>query len=155
MTPAAERLDLPPEYGRSEQVLEWATVRAMLDSARTYWLGTTRPDGRPHAVPKDGLWLDDAFYFGGVPTTVNHRNLEANPAMSVHIGDGATAVIVEGVAAVTVPDAAGAERLASEARRKYGYPVTADTYAQGVWVLRPARVIAWTAYPTDATRFVF
>lgn len=155
MIPTAEPLPIPPEYGRPERVLDWPTVQGLLESAKAFWVATVRPDGRPHIVPKDGLWLDDQLFFGGSPQTVNHRNLSANPEVSVHIGDGATAVMVEGKASVWVPPREQAERLAAEAKRKYGYPVTADTYVQGVWAVKPTRVIAWTAYPSDVTRFTF
>jgi Pyridoxamine 5'-phosphate oxidase len=61
-----------------------------------YWLATTRPDGRPHVVPLDGLWLDDAWFFGGSAETVKYRNLKANPRAVVHLDDSERAVIVEG-----------------------------------------------------------
>jgi nitroimidazol reductase NimA-like FMN-containing flavoprotein (pyridoxamine 5'-phosphate oxidase superfamily) len=61
-----------------------------------YWLATTRPDGRPHVVPLDGLWLDDAWFFGGSAETVKSRNLKANPRAVVHLDDSERAVIVEG-----------------------------------------------------------
>lgn len=153
--PDAASLPLPAAYGQATAPLEWPAVSALLGAATVYWVATTRPDGRPHIVPKDGIWLDDRLHFGGSPETVNHRNLVANPAASVHIGDGPTTVIVEGTARIVVPSPEAAERLAAEAGRKYHYGTTADTYAQGVWALAPSRVIAWTAYPTDATRFTF
>jgi hypothetical protein len=46
---------------------------------RTYWLATVRPDGRPHAMPVLGLWLDDDFYFVTGETTRKGQNLGANP----------------------------------------------------------------------------
>src|SRR6266511_4118734 len=39
----------------------WATTR--LTAARSYWIATTRPDGRPHTRPVWGVWLDGRFYF--------------------------------------------------------------------------------------------
>ncbi|MEI6136703.1 MAG: pyridoxamine 5'-phosphate oxidase family protein [Chloroflexota bacterium] len=32
---------------------------ARLRTAMNYWIATTRPDGRPHAAPVWGVWLDD------------------------------------------------------------------------------------------------
>lgn len=153
--PTAIPLPLPPPYGKPTRPLDWSLVGGLLADATIYWVATTRSDGRPHIVPKDGIWLDDRLHFGGAPETVNHRNLVANPAASVHIGDGPTTVIVEGAAAIVVPTRAEAEQLAADSRRKYSYGATAYTYAEGVWALTPTRVIAWTAYPTDATRFTF
>lgn len=69
--PVAELLDLPPEYGRPEAPLEWEAVRGRLVAASHCWLVTVRPDGRPHVRPVDGLWLDDAGWFGGSAETVS------------------------------------------------------------------------------------
>jgi nitroimidazol reductase NimA-like FMN-containing flavoprotein (pyridoxamine 5'-phosphate oxidase superfamily) len=153
--PAAEPLEFPEEYGRSEVQLEWSGVRERLAGALRYWLATVRPDGRPHAVPLDGLWVDDAFFFGGSPSAVKHRNLSANPRAVLHLEDGDRAVIVEGACEVIVPDAELAGRLAKLSNAKYGYGVDASRYAQGVWRLAPVRALSWEQFPRDATRFVF
>lgn len=54
--PTVEPLDLPREYGSVSERLSWSSVEHRLEAAPIYWLGTVRPDGRPHAVPVDGLW---------------------------------------------------------------------------------------------------
>jgi hypothetical protein len=44
----------------------WAAARERLETPelyRTYWLTTLHDDGRPHAMPILGLWLDGVFYF--------------------------------------------------------------------------------------------
>ena len=41
----------------------WATATAALEAAKTYFLVTVRPDGRPHATTVAGVWLDGAFHF--------------------------------------------------------------------------------------------
>jgi hypothetical protein len=153
--PLGELLDVPPEYGSPSQVLPWADVRARLEEARQYWLATTRPDGRPHTVPTDGLWLDDAFWFGGSPRTVKHRNLTADGRASLHLPDAIASVIVEGVCDVYRPDAAHAERLVQASTAKYGHAPPPNAYVEGVWRLRPVKVMAWTSLTEDATRFVF
>jgi hypothetical protein len=153
--PVAELLTVPPPYGTPAETLPWAGVRARLEGALRYWLATVRPDGRPHAVPIDGLWVEDDFYFGGSPATVKHRNLLGNPRVSMHLEDGERAVIVEGECEVIVPAEELAHRLADLSKAKYGYGVSADVYMTGVWRLRPARVLSWSEFPRDATRFVF
>jgi nitroimidazol reductase NimA-like FMN-containing flavoprotein (pyridoxamine 5'-phosphate oxidase superfamily) len=117
-------------------------------------LATTRADGRPHVVPVDGLWLDDAWYYGGSPETVHSRTVQANPRVVVHIGDGATAVIVEGEVVPTRQPPEMVRRLEAASRAKYGYAPPPGAY-ETVRVLHPRRVLAWTAFPTDATRFRF
>src|SRR5918992_4214566 len=94
--PTVEQLDLPAVYGKPTKKLEWAAVRKDLEEAPTYWVSTTRRDGRPHVVPRDGIWLDDTWYYGGAPETVHNRNVQKNPAVAMHIGDGMKAIIVEG-----------------------------------------------------------
>ena len=49
------------------------------EEARQYWLATTRPAGHPRDVPIWGIWLDDAFYCGGAPTTRWVRNVLTQP----------------------------------------------------------------------------
>jgi nitroimidazol reductase NimA-like FMN-containing flavoprotein (pyridoxamine 5'-phosphate oxidase superfamily) len=153
--PRVEQLDLPAAYGAPDRLLLWADVERRLTEATVYWLATTRPDGSPHVVPVDGMWLDTAAWFGGHPSTRHTRNLRRNPRAVVHLEDGTAAVIVHGVAAVHVPDDAGAERLAAAAKAKYGYGQPASTYREGVWRLTPVTVLAWNELPRDATRFRF
>jgi hypothetical protein len=153
--PSAQLLDLPKGYGAPEKTLAWPLVRDRLEAAERYWLATTRPDGRPHAIPIDGIWLDDRWYFGGAPQTVSMRNLEANKEMVMHLEDPMRAVIVEGAAEWVTPSPEDAERLAADSNAKYGYGMKPEAYAGGVWALRPRRVLAWENFPTDCTRFLF
>jgi hypothetical protein len=156
MDPVAELLDLPKEYGRPKEPLDWATVRTELERAQRYWIVTVRDDGRPHAVPVDGIWLDDAWYYGGSDQTVHHRSVLANPDVVMHLEDGMKAVIVEGEVRHTTPHEALARKLADASRQKYGYGMDPGDYQKGgVLMLRPRRVMAWMAFPTDATRFRF
>jgi hypothetical protein len=157
MTPIAELLDLPDGYGTPKKKLAWATVTAELERAKQYWLATVRADGRPHVVPLDGIWLDNVWYYGGSEKSVHHRIVLANPKVVMHLPDAFTVVIVEGRVRQTRPASEVAQRLAGLSNEKYaeyGYTNNADAYAQ-VLGLYPERVIAWTSYPTDATRFRF
>jgi hypothetical protein len=157
--PRVEQLQLPTGYGKPRKKLKWPDVRGQLEEAPNYWVASTRPDGRPHVVPRDGLWLDDTWYYGGSPETVHNRNLEHNRSLAVHIGDGMNAIIVEGEADYVHPPRELAERLAEVNNRKYGHygmKATAETYTKkGTWALKARRVIAWTNLPKDATRFSF
>ena len=153
--PEGELLDVPPEYGAPSRVLAWPDVRGRLEGAHHYWLATTRVDGRPHTVPIDGMWLDDACWFGGSPKTVWRANLLADGRACLHLPDAGAAVIVEGQCEIVTPDAAFVNRLVQTATRKYGYSVPAAAYAGGVWCLRPLKVMAWGSLPDDATRFRF
>ena len=159
MEPLVEQLDLPKDYGSPKKTLEWASVRGELEEAPVYWVATTRPDGRPHVVPRDGIWLDDTWYYGGSPETVHNHNVEKNPAATMHIGDGMKAIIVEGESRFVKPPQEIAEKLAEINNVKYahyGMNSTPETYTKGgTLALKAKRVIAWNLLFEDATRFVF
>ena len=146
---------LPPEYGTPSKILAWADVEARLEAATKLWLATVRPDGRPHTVPVDGLWLDGAAWFGGSAETVKHRNLLADGRATLHLADAESAVIVEGTAELVHPDPPTVVELIAASKQKHGYAPPADAFAGGVWRLRPSKVMAWTSLPADATRFRF
>jgi hypothetical protein len=80
-----------------EGLLGWAWAVARLERAATSCVATVRPDGRPHAVPVWGLWLDRRFSFGA--GGVKARNPAANPAAVVHLESGVAGevVMLEGV----------------------------------------------------------
>ena len=80
--------------------LRWEEVRTRLEEAPNYWLTTTRPDGRPHVVPLDGIWLDDAWYFGGSPATIHMRNATSGSSGVLAAGEGLRPIIVEGPVSV-------------------------------------------------------
>src|SRR3972149_4391760 len=82
--------------GRPGERFPWSRAARLLESARNYWVCTTRPDGRPHAVPVWGIWLDGTFYFSTGRQSRKARNLAANPHVAVHLESGSEAVIVEG-----------------------------------------------------------
>src|SRR3712207_5164688 len=76
--PTPDRPFMPAGYGvptTTEGMLPWSHVSERMASALNYWIGTTRPDGRPHAVPVWGAWVDETFYFEGGPDTRRGRNL--------------------------------------------------------------------------------
>jgi len=155
--PTADKPHFPPEYGDPAERLAWSDVEKRLGEARQYWIASVRPDGRPHVVPRDGMWIDAALYYGGSPETVHHRNVTQNPNVVVHIGDGWEAFIVEGAIEVEVPTEEKAQRLSDEMFAKY--PVygrlPTKVFKAGVAVLRPKVVLAWTDFTKNATRFRF
>lgn len=155
MDPTAERVELPEGYGTATTTMEWGPVRERLEQAPRYWLVTTRRDGRAHVVPVDGIWLDDAWWYGGSPATLHQRNLEHDRRVVVHLEDTMAAVILEGSMERVVPPAEQASRLKAASKAKYGYGPPDAAYAAGLWALRPQRARAWSAFPDDVTRFRF
>ena len=155
MEVVGRQLALPTAYGSPDRVLSWAEVEQKLVEAKTYWLATTRPDGRPHSVPVDGLWWDGALLFGGDPATVHIRNLRSDPRAAVHTESGESPVIAEGTADWYQPSEDETRRLAKASQAKYGYHVSPESYRPGTWRLVPTVVLAWNVLYQDATRFSF
>jgi hypothetical protein len=159
--PKAERPWFPEGYGIPASVkgtLDWSFVEERMAGARNYWVVTVRPDGRPHAMPVWGAWLDGKLYIEGSPETRRHRNLAANPHVVAHLENGSEVVIVEGEAAEAgKPDPALGVRLSEAYTGKYssfGYSPGPDAWDNGgLYVIYPRKVFAWTKFPQDTTRW--
>jgi hypothetical protein len=158
MEPAAEPLKLPEGYGTAKTTIPWAAVRERLETSLHYWVATVRPDGRPHVVPRWGVWLDEGWYYDGSPETRHARNLRERPAAVLHLEDGREAVVLEGESLPVTPDRELGRRLA-DAFKKYGpfgYSPEPDGWDHGgLWRFQPAWGYAWFTYPDDATRYTF
>jgi general stress protein 26 len=147
-----------PGYGikqTEEGMLPWSWADERLAASRNYWVSSTRPDGRPHAMPVWGIWLDGTLYFGSGERSQKVRNLSANPEVVAHVESGDEVVILEGVVKV-VEDDAVAEPVNQEYEKKYGWRAGADDTSP-LYAVRPRRAFAWTEkdYPNTATRFDF
>lgn len=166
MTPrAVGRPQVPPGYGveAGGEYLAWETVEDKLRQSLHFWMATTRPDGRPHVVPRWGVWVDEAFWYDGSPQTRHALNAVHNPSCTLHLEDGAAAVIIEGTTATSMPiEGEMGDRLAAEFERKYGvlgYSPESDAWsgadAGGLMRFRPLSAIAWSRFPEDLTKFLF
>jgi PPOX class probable F420-dependent enzyme len=156
--PEPARPRFPSVYGiheDAEGLLEWSWAEERLVAARNYWVCTTRPDGRPHAMPVWGLWHEGSFHFSSSPESRKARNLAANPAVTVHLESGDDVVIVEGGADLESDDAR-LTQLAAEYSRKYSFEVN-FTGGRPLKVVVPRTAYAWIEqdYPATATRFTF
>lgn len=162
--PRVDRPVMPDGYGVDTATLEvpWDSVVTKLVESPNYWLATSRPDGRPHVVPRWGVWLDGRFWYDGSPETVHVRNLEINPSCTINLESGTDVVIVEGESLRSAPITGDlGTRLAAEYARKYGpeYTPSADAWsdeiAGGMRHVVPNKVLAWSEFPKDLTRFTF
>ncbi len=153
--PVRSRPHFPPGYlgdlsGKKQ--IEWSTVRALLESVKIFWLGTVRPDGRPHATPIWGAWVNDTYYWDGSPEARWARNLAANPAIVVHIEQNGTAVMIEGDASFESIDEETLKALVASYGARYSYkPDHLDDW----YVVRPKRVIAIPGDLAEAAKFTF
>jgi nitroimidazol reductase NimA-like FMN-containing flavoprotein (pyridoxamine 5'-phosphate oxidase superfamily) len=83
--------------------IPWRTVDLQLQATRSIWISTTRPDGRPHAVPVWYVWDGANVDFITRCDLQQARNLAHQRWVAVHAGDGDDAIIREGPVEI-VPD---------------------------------------------------
>lgn len=158
--PRATRPRLPASYGVDPMApataVPWSAVAERLASARNYWVVTTRPDGRPHAAPVWGLWLDGRFLFATDRAARKARNLAARLEMLVHLESGDDVVIVEGPAE-EVSDRALLARFAEVYEAKYDLRPDVESPTGVVYALQPRVAHSWqeSDFPTAATRWEF
>jgi PPOX class probable F420-dependent enzyme len=123
--------------------IPWRTVELTLQVTRSAWLSTTRPDGRPHAVPVWFLWDDGVVYFSTAPASQKGVNLATQPYAILQVGDGDDVIIVEGATA-PVADPAERRRAADGYGEKYVEPVTGEhAGVDALYRLDADRLMAW------------
>jgi PPOX class probable F420-dependent enzyme len=148
---------MPAGYGIKREdagMLALDRLDEKLAASRNYWIVSTRPDGRPHAMPVWGIWLEGSVMFSTDPTSRKGRNLSARPDVVVHLESGDDVVIVEG-RAETVTDAALRTRFADAYEAKYQFRPDPGNPDHGVYQVRPVRAFSWLEkdFPVTATRW--
>lgn len=142
------------------ELLPWSWAEQRLLAAHTYWIGTTRPDGRPHCRPVWGVWLPDGFWFS--TGSLARHNLAANPQITVHLDSGTEVVIIEAVA-TAVSGAESLRAFLAAYNAKYGWDLfaTNDEVADSsgaagpAYHVRPRLVFGWEADMRAPTRWSF
>jgi len=113
-------------YGNGE--LEWSRARAALAAGLgpevTYFLGTCRPDGTPHAAGVGALWLDGDLYFTSSLAARKARDLAVNAVCTLSARLPGIDLVLDGSAA-TVADAQTLEQVAA-GYRAGGWPAQVD-----------------------------
>jgi hypothetical protein len=108
--------------------LEWTRVLKALSvppsENLTWFLGTVRPDGRPHAAGVGALYIDGDVYIVSGPRTRKSQNLAANPACTVSLGASGIDLTFEGEAA-RVTDSQALERAVARFREG-GWPAEVE-----------------------------
>lgn len=159
--PKADRPHMPG-YGIMDEnsgsgLLPWNHLSERMARSRNYWVCTTRSDGRPHAAPVWGVWVDEAFYFSTGDESQKGRNLSTNPNVVVHLESGDDVVILEGTLE-REGNIGLLPRLNAVYQAKYGYPLFEGNPAESyVLTLKPRVAFAWLEadFPGGATRWRF
>ncbi len=139
------------------EALSWGEVERWLQQATEVWVVSVRPDGRPHAVPVDLVWVDAVAVIGAPPWSQRARNIEANREVVLHLPGTDSVAILEGRAE---PLIAGPmlQRFLEIAAERYGAAAWKPEQLLGAtWYLRPRSVIAWRVSDmrNTATRWTF
>ena len=128
-TPRVDRPYMPGygvvSAGEGTGLLPWRWAEERLISSRDYWVVTTWPDGRPHAMPVWGMWDEGALWFSSSGRSRKVRNLRADPRCVVTTQDTANPVVVEGVADI-VTDSVALSRTIALMNAKYSVKYTVD-----------------------------
>jgi PPOX class probable F420-dependent enzyme len=161
--PQADRPRFHPSYevpSDTDGLLPWSWATERLVAARNYWLSTTRPDGRPHAMPIWGIWDDGALWYFTTRDSAKGRNVAHQPEVVLHLESGDEVVVVEG-RCERVDDAALERRLDDLFEPKYGWRHDRDRpeirAVQSLYAVRPRVAYAWLErdFLRTATRFRF
>ena len=142
------------DYGIEESeagLLGWDFVQNEMKDAKNYWLSTIKPDGRPHAIPIWGSWINDGFYFGGGSETQNRKNLAENPYIVVHSESGTKVVIIEGKVSIE-----NNEILIKEIKKDYMRKYNLD-HPSPFYRVNKTKVLCWdmSDYAGTPTRWKF
>jgi PPOX class probable F420-dependent enzyme len=103
--------------------IPWSQVDLPLRAYRSIWVSTTRPDGRPHAVPVWYVWDGTSIYFITGCDMQKAKNLAHQPWVVVHAGDGDDVIILEGPVEI-VTDQEERQRINTAYGEKYVSPRT-------------------------------
>ena len=163
--PTHKNLDI---YGAKP--IAWSRALKQLESssAGTFWMATTRPDGRPHVAGIGALWLDGKIYFVSGARTRKSRNLAANPSCVFSVSLTGMDLVIEGTA-IRVTDRPTLLRLAKRYADQ-GWPATVSGAAftapysapsagpppWNLYVVRPRTIFGVASSdPPGATRWRF
>jgi PPOX class probable F420-dependent enzyme len=135
--------------------IPWRKVDLPLRSQRSIWISTTRPDGRPHAVPVWYYWDGASIYFTTPRSSQKARNLARQPWVVVHAGDGDNVIILEGAAEI-VAGRDELEQINQAYMEKYvdphsGAQATIFNAGDDLYRVHVRRVMTWE-YGVVATR---
>ena len=155
--PRGSRANIPG-YGITSEPygVTWSEIAAKIEASRNYWVSTSREDGRPHAMPVWGVWVDGWLNFGTGPKSVKGRNLARTGEIVVHLESGDDVVILEGVVE-RVTGVSELTRYADAYDLKYGIRPDPNDPDGLAYRVEPRVAHTWLEkdYPNTAMRWEF
>jgi PPOX class probable F420-dependent enzyme len=131
-----------------------AHIDRRLRTEPVIWLGSTRPDGRPHLVPVWFLWDGTTVLVFSLPDTQKVRNLQQNPIamLALNAADqGYDIVLLEG-RAVFVHDPSVRGTMPAfvakyaEVPRRWVVDEWATKFSVPIRIT-PTRLVGWITHP--------
>ncbi|MEP7134458.1 MAG: pyridoxamine 5'-phosphate oxidase family protein [Chloroflexota bacterium] len=160
-TPKISRPKFPKGYvDNPASYVTWDWVAEQLTVSENYWLSSVRANGKPHVVPRWGVFIDNKLYYDGSPETRHAQNILQNPHVTLHLESGYKVVILEGQSKPAgKPEPEFAVSLAEAMGKKYssqGYTPKPDQWDEGgLYVFTPRQCLAWTSFFENPTKFEF
>ncbi len=150
-----------PHYGvnveETGSMLSWDWVERQMASARNYWLCTTCPDGKPHAAPVWGAWVEGQLFTATDRNSVKARNISQDSRVVVHLESGDETVIFEGLLRESTPPPALQALIDQNYIDKYDLDPNLEEEDAVLYRLIPCKVMAWLErdFPLTATYWLF
>ena len=150
LEPVADRPDMPEGYLGSAP-LPWKWAEEQLVDARSYWITTIGPSGRPHVRPLWGVWLDGTVQFS---TGARHAsNIARDPRVTVNLEDADECLIIEGTASA-VHDERVRRAFTDAYSPKYAWEMSLE-FVDVVYLVKPTVAFGWFAHDIAAGATLF
>ena len=134
--------------------LPWSEVMAWFTTSRSYWLATTRSDGRPHVMPVWGVVIGGVLLFSTSRDSRKGRNLAERPECVIHLESGDDVLILEGIVE-EFRDPLALEKYVEAYETKYQFRPDPSDPGSSTYALRPKVGFSWreVAFEASATRW--
>jgi nitroimidazol reductase NimA-like FMN-containing flavoprotein (pyridoxamine 5'-phosphate oxidase superfamily) len=152
-----------PGYGiagadQGSGLLDWSWAAQRLTEARSYWVATVWPSGRPHLMPVWAMWDDSTLWFSSAVGSRKTKNLRADPNCVITT-EASDPVIIEGQATM-VTGPARLQRVIDLMNAKYATHIEVSFLDQAVnatFGVRPHRVFGMqdADFTGSPTRWIF
>ena len=152
-----------PGYGiagadQGSGLLDWSWAAQRLTEARSYWVATVWPSGRPHLMPVWAMWDDSMLWFSSAVGSRKTKNLRADPNCVITT-DASDPVIIEGQATM-VTGPARLQRVIDLMNAKYATHIEVsflDPAVNATFGVRPHRVFGMqdADFTGSPTRWIF
>jgi general stress protein 26 len=152
-----------PGYGiagadQGSGLLDWSWAAQRLTEARSYWVATVWPTGRPHLMPVWAMWDDSTLWFSSAVGSRKTKNLRADPNCVITT-EASDPVIIEGQATM-VTGPARLQRVIDLMNAKYATHIEMsflDPAVNATFGVRPHRVFGMqdADFTGSPTRWIF